>query len=118
MCQKTLKLRINNIYLSMIDNIISMLGNIIYVATTTDCRSKGYLGVTYHWINSNSLQRHSVYLACSHIRGEHTYDVVASALYKIHATFKIQNKIVAYNNRQWFKFYESFQIVSDFKKFR
>ncbi|KAF0704577.1 Uncharacterized protein FWK35_00037648, partial [Aphis craccivora] len=69
MCRKTLKLRINNMYLTMIDNIISTLGNVMYVATTADCWSKGkrgYLGVTCHWINSNSLQRHSVSLACSH----------------------------------------------------
>jgi len=112
MCRKTLKLRINNMYLSMIDNIISTLGNVMYVATTADCWSKGkrgYLGVTCHWIDSNSLQRHSVSLACSRIKGRHTYDVVASALYKIHATYKIQNKIVATTTDSGSNFVKAFK---------
>jgi len=112
MCRKTLKLRINNMYLSMIDYIVSTLGNVMHVATTADCWSKGkrgYLGVTCHWIDSNSLQRHSVSLACSRIKGRHTYDVVASALYKIHATYKIQNKIVATTTDSGSNFVKAFK---------
>lgn len=117
MCRKTLKLRINNMYLTMIDNIISTLGNVMYVATTADCWSKGkrgYLGVTCHWINSNSLQRHSVSLACSRITGRHTYDVLATALYKIHTTYKIQNKIVAAttdSGSNFMKAFKSYQAI-------
>lgn len=112
MCRKTLKLRIDNLYTSMIDNITSTLGNVLYVATTADCWSKGkrgYLGVTCHWIDSKSLQRHSVSLACSRITGRHTYDVIANALNKIHTSYKIQNKIVATTTDSGSNFVKAFK---------
>lgn len=112
MCRKTLKLHINNLYLSMIDNITSTLENVMYVATTADCWSKGkrgYLGVTCHWIDSKSLHRHSLSLVCSRITGRHTYDVLATALYKIHTTYKIQNKIVAATTDSGSNFVKAFK---------
>lgn len=51
MCRKTMKLRIDNVYSTMVDNIIVKLSNVEYVATTADCWTKGkrsYLGVTCH----------------------------------------------------------------------
>lgn len=98
MCRKTMKLRIDNVYSTMVDNLIAKLSNVEHVATTADCWTKGkrsYLGVTCHWIDKKNVSRESVSLACTRLKGRHTYDVLASALYKIHTMYKIQNKIVA-----------------------
>jgi len=97
MSSKSLKLQIEKLYLSMVDNITNTLSSVLYVSTTADCWTKGkksYIGVTCHWINSKSFKRESVALACCRLQGHHTYDVIAKALYKIHSTYKIQNKIV------------------------
>jgi len=112
MCRKTMKLRINNVYSTMVDNIIAKLSNVEHVATTANCWTKGkrsYLGVTCHWIDKKSLSRESVSLTCIRLKGRHTYDVLASALYKIHAKYKIQNKIVASTTDSCSNFVKAFK---------
>jgi len=102
---KNLKLQIEKFYLSMVDNITNTLSSVLYVSTTADCWTKGkksYVGVTCHWINSKSFKRESVSLACCRIKGRHTYDVIAKALYKI------QNKIVSTTNDNGSNFVKAF----------
>lgn len=67
------------------------------------------LGVTCHWIDKKNFSRESVLLACTHLKGRHTYDVLASALYKIHAMYKIQNKIVANTTDSGSNFVKAFK---------
>jgi len=112
MCRKTMKLRIDNAYSTMVDNLIAKLSNVEHVATTADCWTKGkrsYLGVTCHWIDKKSFSRESVSLACTRLKGRHTYDVLANALYKIHAMYKIQNKIVASTTDSGSNFVKAFK---------
>lgn len=75
MSSKNLKLQIEKLYLSMVDNITDTLSSVLYVSTTADCWTKGkksYIGVTCHWINSKSFKRESVSLACCRIKVHHT----------------------------------------------
>lgn len=115
MSSKNLKLKIEKLYLSMVDNITDTLSSVLYVSTTADCWTKGkksYIGVTCHWINSKSFKRESVSLACCRIKGRHTYDVIAKALYKIHTTYKIQNKIVSTTTDNGSNFVKAFNTYS------
>jgi len=116
MSSKSLKLQIEKLYLSMVDNITNTLSSVLYVSTTADCWTKGkksYIGVTCHWINSISFKRESVALACCRLQGRHTYDVIAKALYKIHTTYKIQNKIVSTTTDNGSNFVKAFNTYTN-----
>lgn len=57
--------------------LIKKLSTVNHVATTTDCwsaRQRSYLGVTCHWIDNTSLERHSAALACRPVKGSHAFD--------------------------------------------
>ncbi|KAH7968660.1 hypothetical protein HPB52_010522 [Rhipicephalus sanguineus] len=70
-----------------------------YVATTADVWStphRSFMGVTVHWIDTDSLCRKSLALACRRFPGSHTYDRVADILEEIRETYDIPlQKIVA-----------------------
>ncbi|XP_060852285.1 uncharacterized protein LOC132930428 isoform X2 [Rhopalosiphum padi] len=115
MTSRTLKLKIENLYLSMVDNIIKTLSSVLYVSTTADCWTNGknsYLGVTCHWINSKSFKRESVSLACCRLEGHHTYDVIVKALHRIYTIYKIQNKIVSTTTDNGSNFIEQYGTYS------
>ena len=65
-CRSTLRTLIVNEASTLKEKLISLLKNQEYVATTTDCWTsygRSYLGVTVHWIDGETLQRQSAYLA-------------------------------------------------------
>lgn len=67
------------------------LGFFQFIKICIFCRS--YLGITVHWINSETLKRESAALACRRIRGKHTHDILAKAIHSICLEYHIQNKI-------------------------
>lgn len=96
MSSKSLKLQIEKLYLSMVDNITNTLSSVLYVSTTADCWTKGkksYIGVTCHWINSKSFKRESVALACCRLQGRHTYDVLQRHYIKSIQHIKFKTKL-------------------------
>ncbi|XP_039599784.1 uncharacterized protein LOC120522979 [Polypterus senegalus] len=96
MTRKTLFSKIQEAAKNMKSIIIKKLSTVNYVATTIDCWSAGqhsYLGVTCHWIDEISLERHSAALACRPLKGSHTYDVLAAALEEIHSEYHIREKV-------------------------
>ena len=83
----------------MKDNLISVLSQQSYVATTTDgwtSYGRAYIGVTVHWIDSTTLQRKSAHMALRRVKCRHTYDAIAfaSILDDIHAEYRIRKTIV------------------------
>ncbi|KAL0159066.1 hypothetical protein M9458_047142, partial [Cirrhinus mrigala] len=61
-----------------------------YVSTTADiwtAHNKSFLGVTVHWIDSETLQRNKAAIACRRFRGRHTYDAIASELEDIFSQY-------------------------------
>lgn len=107
MSRTTLRWKVEEGAQEMKRNIKHAMSSIEFIATTTDCwsaRRRGFLGVTAHWVDPDSLKRCSVALACRRIKGPHTFDVLGSALNDIHCEFGIEKKIVTH--RQWVQFHK------------
>ena len=67
-----------------------------WVATTADCWSahnRSYLGMTVHWLDPKTRARQHAVLACSRLRGHHTFDVLAEAMVETHYKFHLQEKV-------------------------
>uniref|UniRef100_A0A3P9KHU5 HAT C-terminal dimerisation domain-containing protein n=1 Tax=Oryzias latipes TaxID=8090 RepID=A0A3P9KHU5_ORYLA len=74
------------------------LDDVQFVSTTADiwtANNRSYMGVTIHWFNQDTLERHKAALACKRVRGRHTFDVIAAELEQIHSSFSLLNKLVA-----------------------
>ncbi|KAJ8045972.1 Zinc finger BED domain-containing protein 4 [Holothuria leucospilota] len=94
--RKSVMRTIEENYQKMKTALINKMSNVTYVCTTADAwtaRNRSYLGVTCHWIDAETLQRHSAAIACRRLKGSHTYKLLASTLEDIHKEFKIQNKV-------------------------
>ncbi|KAK6304077.1 hypothetical protein J4Q44_G00246630 [Coregonus suidteri] len=99
--------------------IIKKLSAVNYVATTTDCwsaRQRSYLGVTCHWIDNTSLERHSAALACRPVKGSHTFDVRAAALEEIHSEYHIREKVTMATTDSGSNFLKAFRLYGEEKK--
>lgn len=71
------------------------------------CRS--YLGITIHWIDKKTLKRVSAVLACRRMKGKHTYDALAKAIYSVHLEYHIQNKICSTTTDNGTNFIKAFR---------
>lgn len=88
--------RLDKMFVTMKDKIITELSMVDHVCTTADVWSsahKSFLGVTCHWIDPNSLERRSVALACDRMIGRHTYDAIAAKLSAVNGSYRIGRKI-------------------------
>ena len=89
------------------------VSSIEYVATTTDCwtaRRRSFIGLTAHWIDPTTLKRHSAALACKRLKGSHTFDVLASAIDEIHASFGIRDKVIKPTTDNGSNFLKAFSV--------
>ncbi|XP_058254518.1 uncharacterized protein LOC131359012 [Hemibagrus wyckioides] len=97
--------------LQMKTNMKKAMSEIDFIATTTDCwssRRRGFIGVTAHWVDPNSLERCSVALACRQLKGPHTFDVLACALNDIH--WQTEQGCSNYYG-QWVKFFKGISYI-------
>ena len=81
----------------MKQKLIEELGTIEHICTTADIWSahhRSFFGVTAHWINPNSLDRHSAALACMRMTGRHTFSAIAEHLNSVHSSYRIVSKVV------------------------
>jgi hypothetical protein len=79
------------------ERLTSELSSIQYVCTTADiwsAHNRIFFGITAHWINSDTLGRHSAALGCLRFRGRHTYDAIATILEQVHMKYGINGKVV------------------------
>jgi hypothetical protein len=116
MTRETLRQKILETHQNTKQKLISLLKELAYVATTTDCWSthgKSYIGVTIHWIDSDTLDRKSACLALRRFRGSHTYDAIASVLDDIQSEFGIRRKIVRTTTDNGSNFVKAFSIFGD-----
>ncbi|KZS20264.1 Uncharacterized protein APZ42_013103 [Daphnia magna] len=65
------------------------------ICTTADMwksHRQSYLGMTAHW-KGEDLKRRSACLGIHRVKGNHTFDVIATEINKIHKKFKISSKV-------------------------
>ena len=111
----TLKLNIVSKAKQMKENLVAVLKEQSFVATTTDCWSsygKSYIGVTVHWIDTD-LKRQSACLALRRMTGSHTFDVIAAVLEDIHTQYGIRRKIVRTTTDNGSNFVKAFSVFAD-----
>lgn len=97
MSRGTLKNRVGKAAEEMKKNLKAAMSKVEFIATTTDCwtaHRRGFLGVTAHWIELDTMNRCSAALAYKQLRGSHTFDSLARALNDVHTEFNIRDKIV------------------------
>lgn len=113
MARRTLGRRIDDMCKTEMQNVKDRLNEQQYVCTTADVWStskKSYMGVTCHWLDSNTLSRQSVALACRRFTGAHTFDRIADMLCEINNDFGlVPKKIVATVSDNGSNFVKAFQ---------
>lgn len=112
MCRKTLMHWTEKSFQSMKKSLVEELQGIETVCTTADIwtsHHRSYLGMTCHWIEQETLERKSAALACTRVRGRHTYDVLAEKISEIHAEFNIQGKVCSTITDNGSNFVKAFQ---------
>lgn len=85
-CRKTLMTHIEKTFPKMKEAITEILLHTQNVCTTADiwtAHHRSFIGITCHWIESDTLDRKSAALACERIRGHHTYDVIAAKISQV-----------------------------------
>ena len=63
----------------MVKKVKEALEGVDGVSTTVDewtANHRSYLGMTVHWIDTDTLKRCKAAIACLRITGHHTYDVI------------------------------------------
>uniref|UniRef100_A0A673A804 BED-type domain-containing protein n=2 Tax=Sphaeramia orbicularis TaxID=375764 RepID=A0A673A804_9TELE len=119
MMRKSLCTKIQEAAKNMKSIIMKKLSAVNHVATTTDCwsaRQCSFLGVTCHWIDQTSLERHSAALACRRVKGSHTFDVLAAALEEIHSEYNIREKVTRTTTDSGSNFLKAFRLYGEQKE--
>ncbi|XP_042229523.1 uncharacterized protein LOC121871369 [Homarus americanus] len=96
MSRRTLGKKILGSHKQLEEYLIRLLKDVPWVATTADCWSahnKSYLGMTAQWLDPKTRKRQHAVLACSRIRGHHTFDVLSEAMVDTHYKFHLQDKV-------------------------
>lgn len=79
------------------DKLIELLKECEYICETADIWSnkhRGFLGVTAHWLDSQTFQRRSIALSCSHFPSPHSHEKIAEKLQLLNAEYNIAPKII------------------------
>ncbi|RLU27373.1 hypothetical protein DMN91_001175 [Ooceraea biroi] len=70
------------------------------------------MGVTTHWIDENTFQRHGAVLACKRFKGTHNYIRIANFLYEINVQYNLKSKqivsTVTDNGKNFVKAFKEF----------
>ena len=91
-------LHLDKVYDLILSKIKQMLEKIDVVCTTVDvwtAHHRSYLGMTVHWIDPHTLKRHKAAIACTRMRGRHTYDVLACKIEQVHTSYSLAGKVCA-----------------------
>lgn len=93
MCRRTCNNKIADAYTEYKGNLKNKLKAAQYVCTTADIWSssrRSYLGMTVHWIDSDTFARNSSSLACRRFKGSHTFDKIAELIIEIHEQYDLR----------------------------
>uniref|UniRef100_G3PJ87 Transposase n=1 Tax=Gasterosteus aculeatus TaxID=69293 RepID=G3PJ87_GASAC len=96
MSRNTVVNRVERVSLEMKNNLKTAPAELKLIATTTDCWTayrRGFIGVTAHWIDPQTIKRCSAALACLQLKGSHYFSALGSAPNDDHTEFNIREKI-------------------------
>ncbi|XP_051562654.1 uncharacterized protein LOC127446056 [Myxocyprinus asiaticus] len=113
MSQITVWCKIDSATITMKEQVKEAMKKAAYIATTTDCwtaRRKSFIGITAHWLDPCSFERHSVALAFKQLKGSHKFDVLACAMHDIYAEYEISEKIVRTTTDNGSNFIKAFHV--------
>ena len=105
MSYETVINRIDEAYETMKKNMMREFGKFDRFCITTDCWTvarRGFMGVIVHWLDE-SLKRHTAVLACSRLKGHHTFDVLAESINNTLKEFSTDGDCVTDNARNFVK---------------
>lgn len=116
MSRTTVRHKLDKATLAMKKQVKEAMRKIPYIATTTDCwtaRRRSSIGVTAHWLDPSSFERHSVGLVCRPLKGSHTFDALASAMSDIHSENEICEKRVRTITDNGSNFIKAFRVFGE-----
>lgn len=111
MCTKTLKSRLEYEMGCMRTSIRKQLSSIEFVSCTADVwstKTRSFLGVTAHWLNSD-LTRKSCVLGVKRFAGSHTHIRIAEHLYEMFSVYGIESKVITVVTDNGSNFVKAFQ---------
>ena len=114
--RKSFTKHLDKVYDSMIGKIKEVLEVVDVVCNTVDAWTayhRSYLGMTAHWIDPKTLRRQKAAIACMRIMGRHTYDVLASKIEQVHASYSFVGKVCATITDNGSNFVKAFTVFSD-----
>ena len=106
---------LKKIYDMMVKKVKEVLEAVNGVSTTADVwtvHHRSYLGMTVHWIDKDTLKRCKAAIACVRITRRHTYDVMASKIEHIHASYGLSGKVVGTITNNGSNFVKVFSLYS------
>lgn len=113
--RRTLSRKIEEDYISVTGQLLQIFQNVKFICTTADIWStkhRSFMGVTAHWIDENTLQRHGAVLACKRFKGTHNYIRIANLLFKINMQYNLKcNQIISMvtdNGKNFIKAFKEF----------
>jgi len=99
MSRRTLSRKIEEDSISVTEQLLQVFQNVKFICTTADIWStkhRSFMGVTAHWIDENTLQRHGAVLACKRFKGTHNYIRIANLLFEINMQYNLKcNQVVS-----------------------
>ena len=113
--RKSFTQHLEKIYDMMVKKVKEVLEAVDGVSTTADvwtAHHRSYLGMTVHWIDKDTLKRCKAAIACVRITGRHTYDVIASKIENIHASYGLSGKVVGTITDNGSNFVKAFSLYS------
>ena len=114
--RKSFTEHLDKVYDSMLGKVKQVLEVVDVVCTTVDvwtAHHRSYLGMTAHWIDPKTLQRQKAAIACTRMMGRHTYDVLASKIEQVHASYSLVGKVCATITDNGSNFVKAFTVFSD-----
>ena len=99
----------------MVKKVKEALEAVDGVLTTVDvwtANHQNYLGMTFHWIDKDTLKRCKAAIACVRITEDHTYNVMASRIEHIHASYGLNGKVIGTITDNASNFVKAFSVYS------
>ncbi len=113
MTRNTVVNKVTQASVEMKRKLKAALSEIEFIATTTaswTAHRRGFIGVTAHWFNPQTMQRSCAALACKQLKGSHTFYALSGALNDIHTEFNIREKIVRTTTDNGSNFLKAFRV--------